>query len=48
MKCEMDQCKGSPCFALSAARCGGDSTFMGIYTPAPSSTPSPILDSLET
>lgn len=33
MKCEMDQCKGSACVALSAARCGGDSTFMAIYTP---------------
>lgn len=32
MKCEMDQCKGSPCVAL-AAHCGGDSTFIDIYSP---------------
>lgn len=28
MKCEMDQCKVS----LAIAHCGGDSTFMAIYT----------------
>lgn len=33
MKCEMDQCKVSPSVALSVAHCGGDSTFMAIYTP---------------
>lgn len=32
MKCEMDQCKDSPCVAL-AAHCGGDSTFIDVYAP---------------